>query len=87
MSNVDQPALPSADTSFVQAMMYMVCDGHGGSKAAKFAAANMHRYLVSKLPQQLPDFSVQQGAGRSSAAAQHDTMHAPSMHDADVMHD
>ena len=52
------PILP-----FAQAMMYMVCDGHGGSKAAKFAAANMHRYLVSKLPQQLPNFSVQQGAG------------------------
>ena len=57
-------SLPNADTSvFAQAMMYMVCDGHGGSKAAKFAAANMHRYLVSKLPQQLPNFSVQQGAG------------------------
>ena len=49
----------------LQAMMYMVCDGHGGSRAAKFCAANLHRYLVAKLPPKLPDFSDQLGGCRS----------------------
>ena len=45
-----------------QSMIYMVCDGHAGSRAAQYVTSNYHRLLCSYLPPSLPDWGNTAGA-------------------------
>lgn len=45
---------PLAIATTPPSMLYMVCDGHSGSEAATYVAANFLRILNSKLPTKMP---------------------------------
>lgn len=49
-------------------MLYMVCDGHSGSEASTYVAANFLRILNSKLPTKMPSVASPKGALDSSHA-------------------
>lgn len=62
-------AVAAAAAATPQAMLYMVCDGHSGVKAAQFVCRKYHSKLAKLLPEAAPDFGTCCSSGERSMRA------------------